>query len=73
MVTVTFTCKTCKLKKQSLQVPARDAESLPDWFEKVQHWIAEEHTRISPGCISKRVDVWLPPADGVETIGQQIE
>lgn len=73
MVTVTFTCKTCKLKKHSVQLPARGPESILEWFDKVQHWIAEEHTRLSPDCLSKRVDVWLPPADGVEAIGQQIE
>ena len=75
MITVLFTCDKCGLKKQPLQVPAREHEGVDIriYMEKMTYWVADEHRRLSPNCDAEKITQLMIPTAGADFIGQQVE
>src|SRR6202044_3141232 len=57
-IRVTFVCRTCKLKKTSVNVnPQRPTQNFQHWVEYVRAMMALKHKALSPTCPCQRFDV----------------
>lgn len=75
MITLMFTCKGCGLVDHKFQVPARESadHDVVAWMKKVEAWVSDEHTRVSPKCTANKLDNLKIPMEGADFIGQQVE
>lgn len=71
---VKYACKGCGVK--DVEVPVRfrwSSEDIVYWMEKVAiKGVSADHTRRSPWCVAKTVDLSIPVPDGTQQVGARV-
>jgi hypothetical protein len=65
-----YSCSSCGLKNQAVQVPSRGEESVTDWMENTfMPAISRDHSSRSPHCMSGTMTEVKIPIEGADKIG----
>lgn len=65
-----YSCPKCGLQKVAVDVRARQAEGLADWWDTLLLALADDHRRRSPGCHPKTLTNVMIPMTGTEQVGK---
>ncbi len=61
MITVMYTCRTCKREKVKVSVRDRDKlEDLKHYLDSILYDVKDAHELLSPKCVGTKVDLLLP-------------
>jgi len=64
-----YSCDRCGIKRQILDVPARQDEDITVWMDRTIYLVAHDHRRLSPTCNAKSLTELLIPMTGTDRIG----
>ena len=73
MISIGFKCNSCGANVRGIQTPARGAEDVVEWIQKLGPIVKEAHQKVSPNCTCMVCDLFVPMPKEAEFVGQQIE
>ena len=68
-ITLIYTCVPCGLHNVTLNVKARQEESVTEWMDSILPLIAQDHSSRSPRCIARELTNLKIPITNAEKIG----